>query len=407
MHNYRQIALTILTPRMIIAAFMGFASGLPLLLTLTLLQAWLTESHISLSQIGLFSLIGLPYTIKFIWAPFMDRYHLPLGRRRGWLLILQLLLVGAIEILGQTHPEKNLWPVAGLAFFVTLFSAMQDTVIDAYRRETLTDREQGLGASLYVWGYRVAMLVAAGGGLIMAQYIGFPRTYTIMAILMLIGPITTLFAPEPQTSIDYPPTLSEAVIKPFVDFFKTHQQALLILIFIILYKLGDTLAMSMTTPFYLKVGFNTADIGAIAKLFGFWATVLGGLVGGTLIMRIGQYRALLWFGILQTLSTISYGWLTQTGPSIHWLALVISLENFAGGMSTAAFIGFMANLTNREFTATQYALLTSLMGIPRTLLSAGTGYLASTLGWVGFFLTCAILALPGLWLLTRFRTWLE
>lgn len=406
--SYSSVLREFLTGRMLVAALMGFASGLPLLLTITLLQAWLTEAGVSLGEIGLFALIGIPYTIKFLWAPFMDRYVPPLlGRRRGWLFILQLLLAASIIGLGQTDPHRNLMLVAVLALLVALFSAMQDTVIDAYRRESLADDEQGLGASLYVWGYRVGMLIASGGGLILAQYTGFAMTYAIMALFMLPALVTTLFAPEPTNHHPVPPNLRVAVVGPFVDFFIHRHNAVLILLFILLYKLGDTLATTMTTPFYLELGYSKADIGAVVKLFGFWATVLGGVIGGIGIMRIGQYRALWLFGLLQALSTAGFAWLVHTGPVLGWLAVVIAFENFTGGMGTAAFIGFMANLTNKEFTATQYALLTSLMGVPRTLLAASTGFMATSLGWVGFFVTCALLAIPGLWLLTRFRDWLS
>ena len=406
--SYSSVLREFLTGRMLVAALMGFASGLPLLLTITLLQAWLTEAGVSLGEIGLFALIGIPYTVKFLWAPFMDRYVPPLlGRRRGWLFILQLLLAASIIGLGQTDPHRNLMLVAVLALLVALFSAMQDTVIDAYRRESLADDEQGLGASLYVWGYRVGMLIASGGGLILAQYTGFAMTYAIMALLMLPALATTLFAPEPANHHPVPPNLRVAVVGPFVDFFTQRHNAVLILLFILLYKLGDTLATTMTTPFYLELGYSKADIGAVVKLFGFWATVLGGVIGGIGILRIGQYRALWLFGLLQALSTAGFAWLVHTGPVLGWLAVVIAFENFTGGMGTAAFIGFMANLTNKEFTATQYALLTSLMGVPRTLLAASTGFMATSLGWAGFFVTCALLAIPGLWLLTRFRGWLS
>jgi MFS transporter, PAT family, beta-lactamase induction signal transducer AmpG len=406
--SYSSVLREFLTGRMLVAALMGFASGLPLLLTITLLQAWLTEAGISLGEIGLFALIGIPYTVKFLWAPFMDRYVPPLlGRRRGWLFILQLLLAASILGLGQTDPHRNLTLVAVFSLLVALFSAMQDTVIDAYRRESLADDEQGLGASLYVWGYRVGMLIASGGGLILAQYSGFAMTYAVMALLMLPALATTLLAPEPTNHHPLPPNLQVAVVGPFVEFFTQRRNAVLILLFILLYKLGDTLATTMTTPFYLELGYSKADIGAVVKLFGFWATVLGGVAGGVGIMRIGQYRALWLFGLLQALSTAGFAWLVHTGPVLGWLAVVIAFENFTGGMGTAAFIGFMANLTNKEFTATQYALLTSLMGVPRTLLAASTGYMATSLGWVSFFITCALLAIPGLWLLTLFRGWLN
>ncbi|WP_233279552.1 AmpG family muropeptide MFS transporter [Acidihalobacter yilgarnensis] len=406
--SYVDLLREFFTGRMIVAALMGFASGLPLLLTLTLLQAWLTQAGVSLGEIGLFALVGIPYTIKFLWAPLMDRYAPPLlGRRRGWLFALQLLLALAILLLGQTDPHRNLTEVAVFALLVALFSAMQDTVIDAYRRESLADDEQGLGASLYVWGYRVGMLVASGGGLIMAQYAGFALTFAAMAALMLPGLVTTLLAPEPVTHRPLPPSLRVAVVGPFVEFFTQRRNAVLILLFVLLYKLGDTLATTMTTPFYLELGYSKADIGTVVKLFGFWATVLGGFAGGIGILRIGQYRALWLFGLLQALSTAGFAWLVYTGPVIGWLAVIIAFENFTGGMGTAAFIGFMANLTNREFTATQYALLTSLMGVPRTLLAASTGYMAASLGWADFFIVCALLAIPGLLLLRRFRDWLQ
>ncbi|MEJ2654287.1 MAG: AmpG family muropeptide MFS transporter [Acidihalobacter sp.] len=406
--SYSSVLREFLTGRMLVAALMGFASGLPLLLTITLLQAWLTEAGVSLGEIGLFALIGIPYTVKFLWAPFMDRYVPPLlGRRRGWLFILQLLLAASILGLGQTDPHRNLTLVAVFSLLVALFSAMQDTVIDAYRRESLADDEQGLGASFYVWGYRVGMLIASGGGLILAQYRGFTMTYAVMALLMLPALATTLLAPEPTNHHPLPPNLQVAVVGPFVEFFTQRRNAVLILLFILLYKLGDTLATTMTTPFYLELGYSKADIGAVVKLFGFWATVLGGVAGGVSIMRIGQYRALWLFGLLQALSTAGFAWLVHTGPVLGWLAVVIAFENFTGGMGTAAFIGFMANLTHKEFTATQYALLTSLMGVPRTLLAASTGYMATSLGWVSFFITCALLAIPGLWLLTLFRGWLN
>ncbi len=407
----RHIALLreFFSARMIVAALMGFSSGLPLLITLTLLQAWLTENGLSLDAIGLFALITLPYSFEFIAGPFVDRYTPPwLGRRRGWLLAIQLALAGAIASLGLTDPKGDLTLVAVVALLVALFSAIQDTVINAYRRESLTDEEQGLGASMYIWGYRIGMLVAGGGGLILAQYLSFRATFLILGLCMLPGILTTLLAPEPKMQAAAPPaSLQEAVVGPFMEFFNRRQNAVLILLFIVLYKLGDTLASTMTTPFYLQLGFTTAEIGTVVKLFGFWAVVLGGLLGGAAILRLGQYRALWWFGLLQALSTAGFAWLVHTGPSLAWLAVVIAAENFTGGMGTAAFVGFMANLTNREFTATQYALLASLMSVPRTLLASSTGFMATDLGWSRFFIVCTLLALPGLLLLTRFRPWLE
>jgi len=393
--------------RMLVALLMGFSSGLPLLLTGSVLQAWMKEEGVDLGTIGLFALVGLPYTLKFLWAPLTDRFSPPLlGRRRGWLLGTQLLLMASIAALGWTQPAQSPLIVALAALLVTFFSASQDIVVDAYRREALADRELGLGASLYVNGYRVGMLLASGGGLIMADFMPFQVVYQIMAAFMLIGILTTLFAPEPAVAVGSPTSLREAVIQPFVDYFSRHH-ALLILLFILLYKVGDTMASHMTTPFYLDIGFSKTEIGAVVKLFGFWATLIGGLLGGVLILRTGIYRALWGFGILQALSTAGFAVLAWTGYNLPLLAGVIAFENLSAGMGTAAFVAFMASLTNRKFTATQYALLSSLMGIPRVIVAAPTGYMAEGLGWLGFFVFCALVAVPGLLLLTRFRGWLE
>lgn len=397
----------IFSGRMLVTLLMGFASGLPLLLTGSVLQAWMKDAGVDLETIGLFALVGLPYTLKFLWAPLTDRYSIAaLGRRRGWLLGAQSVLVLAIAALGWTQPAQAPLGVAAAALLVTFFSATQDIVIDAYRREALADRELGLGASLYVNGYRVGMLLASGGGLILADLMPFPAVYQVMAVFMLIGPLTTVFAPEPAASGGLPVSLREAVVEPFTDYLKRHD-AVLILLFILLYKVGDTLASNMTTPFYLEVGFTKTEIGAIVKLFGFWATIIGSLVGGLLIMRIRLHTALWTFGILQALSTLGFAVLALQGHSLAWLAGVIAFENFTGGMGTSAFIAFMARITNRKFTATQYALLSSLMGVPRVVLSASTGFLAEAMGWIPFFVFCAAIAVPGLLLLMRFRGWMR
>jgi PAT family beta-lactamase induction signal transducer AmpG len=366
----------------------------------------MTDEGVDLGTIGLFALVGLPYTLKFIWAPLTDRFSVPLlGRRRGWLLGVQLLLMASIAALGWTQPAENTLVVAMAAWLVTFFSASQDIVIDAYRREALADNELGLGASLYVNGYRLGMLLASGGGLILADFMSFSAVYQLMAVSMLIGIFTTLFAPEPEIAAGVPRNLRDAVIQPFVDYFR-RRHALLILLFILLYKVGDTMASHMTTPFYLDIGFSKTEIGAVVKLFGFWATVIGGMLGGIFILRTGIYRALWGFGILQALSTAGFALLALTGYSLPLLAGVIAFENLSAGMGTAAFVAFMATLTNRKFTATQYALLSSLMGIPRVIVAAPTGYLADWLGWGIFFVGCALIAIPGLLLLTRFRDWL-
>ncbi len=398
---------SLLSGRMLVALLMGFSSGLPLLLTGSVLQAWMTEEGVDLGTIGLFALVGLPYTLKFLWAPLVDRFCLPFfGRRRGWLILIQVLLMVSISALGWTQPASSPLLVAVAAWLLTFFSASQDIVIDAYRREALSDRELGLGASLYVNGYRVGMLLASGGGLILADLISFTLVYQFMALFMLVGIVTTLLAPEPDAHAGSPTTLQQAVVQPFVDYFR-RPDALLILLFILLYKLGDTMASHMTTPFYLDIGFSKTEIGAVVKLFGFWATIIGSIVGGVIILRTGIYRALWGFGVLQALSTAGFALLAQVGYSLPWLAGVIAFENLSAGMGTAAFVAFMASLTNRKFTATQYALLSSLMGVPRVIVAAPTGYFAEWLGWTVFFSACALIAIPGLVLLQRFRPWLH
>lgn len=399
----RELWRVLFSQRMLIALAMGFACGLPLQLTGSLLQAWMKLSGVDLSMIGLFALVGLPYTLKFLWAPLFDRYTPSfLGRRRGWLLIAQLALIIAILALSRIDVESSTWRLAGAAFLVTLFAASQDIVVDAYRRESLADEELGLGASLYVYGYRVGLLVAGGGGLILATYIGFPNLYRLMAVLMLLGVITTLWAPEPPVSEGQPQSLREAVIEPFVEYFQRHQ-AWLMLGFVLLYKIGDTMAAQMTTPFYLDLGFSTEQIGVVVKLFGFWATVLGGLLGGVLVLRWGILRSLWVFGIFQGVSTLGFALLALMGKDITALATVIAFENLTGGMGTAAFVAYMGSLTNKRFTATQYALLSSFMGIPRVVIAAPTGYLAGMLGWAGFFFGCALIAIPGMLLLLRLQ----
>jgi len=390
---------------MLVALMMGFSCGMPLLLTISVLQAWMKEEGMDLTAIGMMALVGLPYTLKFLWAPFLDRFTLPfLGRRRGWLLVAQVALIFSIAGLGSTDPGNNPWMVAFAAFLVTFFSASQDIVVDAYRREDLPDAELGLGSSLYVNGYRVGMLLASGGGLIMADYIPFSMVYLIMAACILPGVLTTLLAPEPELTFGTPKSVKEAVVDPLVEYFK-RQGALWILAFILLYKMGDTMASAMTTPFYLDIGFSKTEIGAIVKLFGFWATIAGALIGGVLMLRLGINRSLWIFGFLQAISTACFALLARIGHSVPALSGVIAFENLSSGMGTAAYIAFMASITNKRFTATQYALLTSLMGVPRVLASAPTGFLAKNLGWVNFFIACTLIAIPGVLLLLKFAPW--
>lgn len=391
--------------RMLVTFAMGFSSGLPLLLTGSVLQAWMKQEGIDLGLIGLFALVGLPYTLKFLWAPLLDRFTVPVfGRRRGWLLVAQVGLILALLGLSFTKPAATPYAVAAAAMLVTFFSASQDIVIDAYRREDLAERELGLGSSMYVNGYRLGMLLAGGGGLILADFVPFSTVYRLLAVSMLIGVATTLLAPEPLVAEGTPQTLRSAVVEPFLDYFR-REGAWWMLAFILLYKLGDTMASAITTPFYLELGFSKTEIGAVVKVFGFWATLGGGLVGGILILRIGISRALWIFGVLQMVSTLGFVLLARIGHDVPALAGVIFAENFTGGMGTSAFVAFMASLTNKRFTATQYALLSSLTGVPRVLASAPTGYMAEIMGWPGFFTLCAAIAIPGLLVLQHFAPW--
>lgn len=395
----------ILSRRMVVALIMGFASGLPLLLTLNLLQAWMKVEKVDLTVIGFMHIVTLPYTIKFLWAPVMDRFTLPfLGRRRGWLLVAQTLLICSIIGLGFTDPGKNLYIVAIAAFIVTFFSASQDIVVDAYRREDLADEELGLGSSLYVAGYRSGMLLAGGGGFILADHMSFTLVYVIMAACMLPTVITTILTSEPIITEGTPKSMKEAVVGPLKDYF-SREGAILILLFILFYKIGDSMASAMTTPFYLDIGFSLTQMGTIIQVTGTVATVVGGLIGGVIMLRLKINRSLWVFGFLQAISTAGFALLAYIGKNISVLTGVVAFEYLCSGMGTAAFMAFIASLTNKKFTATQYALLSSLVGIPRVFASTPTGYLAKNMGWEGFFIFCTLMAIPGLVLLFKFAPW--
>jgi PAT family beta-lactamase induction signal transducer AmpG len=391
---------------MIIALLMGFSAGLPLsLATGSTLQAWMVDEKVNLTVIGLFSLVGLPYTLKFLWSPLMDRYKLfGLPRRKGWLLLTQCALALSLVALAFSKPALNPWLVAIFAFCAAFWSASQDIVIDAYRRESLKDEELGLGSTMYVSGYRIAGLISVAIAISMATYIPWHFVYLIMALLMVVGISTTLLAPEPNVGVALPKTLREAVIDPFVEYF-TRRGAITMLAFILLYKLGDVMASAMTTPFILSIGFTKLNLAAIAKGVGFAATIAGGFIGGALILRLGINKCLWIFGAFQMISTFGFALLARTGPDLYWLGGVIAFENLTAGMGTSALGGFMAALTNKKFTATQFALLTSLMGVPRVFLSAPTGFMAQSFGWEGFFIFCGLVAIPGMLMLSRFAPW--
>ena len=392
----------IFSRKMLVSLIMGFACGLPLLLTMSVLQARMKEDGIDLTVIGLVNLVQIPYTWKFLWAPFLDRFIPPfLGRRKGWLALIQLALILAIAGLGYSDPVNHLGWMVFTAICVAFFSASQDIIVDAYRREDLSDEELGLGSSFYIYGYRMGTLLASGGGLIMADYISWFHVYLVMCLCMLPAVVTTLFTPEPHLAEGSPKTLRDAVIHPLSDFFN-RKHAFWILAFILFYKIGDTMASAMTMPFYLEIGFTKTQIGAVVKIFGTWALIAGAITGGVIMLRLGISRSLWIFGVLQALSTACFAILARIGDHVGVLSGVIAFENISSGMGTAAFAAFMASITNKKFTATQYALLTSLMAFPRVLASAPTGFLAKYLGWEFFFIACTLIAIPGMLMLLKF-----
>ena len=401
-----------LNGRMLICVFLGFSSGLPLFVLINLLQAWLRSSGVDLKAIGLFALIGFPYTWKFIWAPLMDRYAPHFGRwrpgrRRGWMLLTQLLVAAAIATLGLVSPRGALWTVAALAAALAFFSASQDIVLDAYRRELLDDREQGLGTAIHVNAYKIAGLVPGSLALILSDFLPWSTVFLVTAAFMLPGIAMTLVVGEPAVRGAPPHTLEEAVVLPFREFIARDgwRGALLVLAFIFLYKLGDSMATSLATSFYLDMGFTRTEIGIVAKTTSLWASVAGGLLGGVWLVRLGIARGLWVFGFVQMASTLGFAWLAHDGRSLTGLGAVIAFEAFSAGLGTAAFTAYIASTTDPRYTATQFALFTSLASVPRTFASALTGFVVDRIGWFDFFAVCAALAVPGILLLFYVAPW--
>lgn len=389
----------IFSTRMLSMLLIGYSAGLPLLLIGSTLQAWMTDEGVDLTAIGLVSLLGLPYVFKFLWAPLLDRYKLPfLSRRKGWMLLFQVMLVLCILGLSLTNPKTDINLVCVWAFLIAFFSASQDVVLDAYRREILPDEELGLGSSLYITGYRLAMLVSGALALILADTIPWKDVYMWLAVFMAPAILFTFLAPKENHHIPIPANLKAAVVGPLKDFF-TRKGAWIMLLFILMYKVGDSMASNMTTPFILDIGYSKTDIGTVAKTFGMIATILGGILGGTMMLRMNMRYSLITFGILQAVSTLGFAALPAMPVTFMSLALIIAFENLASGMGTAAYSAYMASLTNKQFTATQYALLTALMGIPRVILASPTGWMAKQMGWEMFFVACTLVAVPGLLLL--------
>ncbi|HMC43941.1 MAG TPA: AmpG family muropeptide MFS transporter, partial [Caballeronia sp.] len=401
-----------LNKRMLICVFIGFTSGLPLFTLVSLVQAWLRTEGVNLKEIGLFALIQFPYTWKFVWAPLMDRYvpRLPgwrPGRRRGWMLVTQLLVAVAIGALGFTSPKDQIWTVAALTALVAFFSASQDIAIDAYRRELLADTEQGLGNAVFVNAYKIAALIPGSLGLILADHLPWTTVFIVTAAFMLPGMVLTLVVKEPEIHGTPPKNLRDAIIQPFREFIARDgwRTALLILGFIFLYKLGDTMATTLSTSFFLDIGFNKTQIGVIAKTVAFWASLAGGIVGGVWLVKIGISRGLWIFGVLQIVSTLGFAWLAKIGPSPVALAALYGFETFATGLTMAAFVAYIASTTDPRYTATQFALFTSLASVPRTLASASSGFVVAQTGWFEYFMICAALSIPGMLLLPKIAPW--
>lgn len=388
---------------------LGFASGMPLALTAGTLQAWMTVENVDLKTIGFFSLVGQAYVFKFLWSPMMDRYTPPfLGRRRGWLLVTQLALIAGIVAMGFMQPSRDLTLLAALAVLVAFCSASQDIVFDAWKTDVLPPEERGSGAAITVLGYRLAMLISGGLALWLAdRYLGWQATYWLMALLMVPGLIATLLAREPEAPVREPHSLRQAVAFPLKDFFQRNNAWLLITL-IILYKLGDAFAASLTTTFLIRgVGFSAGDVGLVNKTLGLLATIIGALYGGVLMQRLSLFRALMIFGVLQAVSNFAYWLLAVTPPHLWSMASAVFIENLCGGMGTAAFVALLMTLCNKSFSATQFALLSALSAVGRVYVGPAAGWLVELWGWPVFYAFTVVAAVPGLLLLWACRGTLQ
>lgn len=391
-----------LNPRVLSLLVLGFASGLPLALTSGTLQAWATVAGVSLTQIGFLTLVGSAYTLKFLWAPLIDRYAVPiLGRRRGWIALSQLLLGLSIAAMGLFNPAHQLGLIALLAVFVAFMSATQDIAFDAYSTDVLRTNERAAGAAVKVLGYRLAMITSSGLALVIAdKWLGWGGMYMVMGLIMALCAVATFLAPEPEFVVKPPRSLRSAVVEPLVEFFK-RPEAITILLLIVLYKLGDAFAGALSTTFLIRgAGFEVAQVGMVNKIFGLAATIIGALLGGGLMARFGLYRSLMLFGLLQAVSNFGYWVLAVSEPHLVLMGTVVAIENLCGGMGTAAFVALLMALCNQQFSATQFALLSALSAVGRTYLAGPlTPPLVESLGWPSFFLVTVLLALPGIVLL--------
>ena len=397
-----------LNRQMLICIVLGFTSGLPLFISINLLTAWMKTDGVDLKAIGLLSLVQFPYTWKFIWSPLMDRYSLPfLGRRRGWMLLTQLGLLVVIMLMGQLSPKADLVSVMWLCGLMSFISASQDIVIDAYRREFLSDQQQAPGVALSVNAYKFSQLVPGSLALILSDHFGWDIVFLVTALFMLPGILTTLLIREPKLYGTPPKNMREAVILPFKEFIqrKGVSNALLILSFIFLYKLGDSMAVALQTPFFMDLGFTRTQIGVVAKTSGLWAGLAGGIFGAMWLMKTGVNRGLWIFGAVQAIAILGFALLAKVGISVWMLGFVMALDFFAVGLGTAAFTAYIATTTDPRYTATQYALFTSLAVVPRTFFNAITGFIVAQTGWFWFFIVCFLLTIPGMLLLPKVAPW--
>jgi PAT family beta-lactamase induction signal transducer AmpG len=397
----------LLNRRMLICVLTGLASGMPLYLLIQLIPAWLRSSEVSLVDIGLIALVTLPYSWKFLWAPLIDRLRLPLGRRRGWMLVTQAGLIVSIGSLGYIDPLNQTALVAVFASLIAFLSATQDVAIDAFRREILSDEELGLGNAIHVQAYRIASLVPGSLSLILADHLPWVWVFWITAAFMSVGLVLSLSVSEPEDLSPPANNLRERVITPFSEYFQRvgWGTGLLAMLFMVTYKLGDNMATALATPFYLDLGFSMTEIGVIAKHAALWPAMAGGLLGGLLMLRLGINRALWIFGVVQMASILGFAWLAATGYSLWLLAVVIGFEYLGVGLGTAAFTAFIARESSRAFAATQFALFTALAALPRSLASSLTGFIVEDTGWVAFFLLCTLLAVPGMVVLIWVAPW--
>lgn len=396
--------------RMLICLFTGFSSGLPLFVLYQLVPGWLRSEGVSLAEIGLFSLIGIPYVWKFVWSPALDRFSLPfLGRRRGWMLLTQIVLFITIALFGFVDPVLSIWSVAYLAAAVAFFSASQDIVVDAYRRELLSDQELGLGNSLNVQAYRIAGLVPGSLAFILADHLPWNSVFLIVAAFMLIGIVVTLCISEAHIENNAPKTMKDAITLPFKDFINREglKSALFILAFLVLYKLGDSMATALQTPFFIDMGFTKTQIGVVAKSSGLIAMMVGLAIGGIIMLKLSINRALWLFGVVQIVSILGFAALAEIGNNVYALAFAMGFEYLGVGLGTAAFVAYMAKQTNPTFAATQFALFSALTALPRTFANATTGFIVEQIGWTGFYIFCVVLAIPGMLMLFKVAPWNE